>query len=192
VQDGLRGLSEFFTCINFRKNLCERGCETHSGGIHVQFIPQRPEHSASFSAYITLGRQTMRIIFSLLYAFVAVVAGLSGVQAAPINKCVIDGSVTYQQGPCPSTQARKDPTLEELNAAERTRRAAATSSAVATPKVMSPAPTAVHSSFRCDGRKYCTQMSSCAEARHFLANCPGVKMDGDNDGIPCEEQWCRP
>ena len=46
-------------------------------------------------------------------------------------------------------------------------------------------------SFKCDGRVYCSQMTSCAEAKFFLANCPGVKMDGDNDGIPCERQWCN-
>ncbi len=43
----------------------------------------------------------------------------------------------------------------------------------------------------CDGRTYCSQMTSCAEARYFLANCPNMKMDGDQDGEPCEEQWCR-
>jgi hypothetical protein len=46
-------------------------------------------------------------------------------------------------------------------------------------------------SFRCDGRIYCSQMTSCAEATFFLKNCPGVKMDGNNDGIPCEKQWCK-
>lgn len=45
--------------------------------------------------------------------------------------------------------------------------------------------------FACDGRQYCSQMSSCEEATYFLRNCPGVKMDGDGDGIPCESQWCR-
>ncbi|CAN7412805.1 excalibur calcium-binding domain-containing protein [Pseudomonas sp. LjRoot277] len=45
--------------------------------------------------------------------------------------------------------------------------------------------------FKCDGRKYCSQMTSCAEAKTFLQNCPGMEMDGDNDGIPCETQWCR-
>lgn len=44
--------------------------------------------------------------------------------------------------------------------------------------------------FRCDGRTRCPQMTSCAEATFFLRNCPGVQMDGDNDGIPCEDQWC--
>ncbi|MFM2447348.1 MAG: hypothetical protein RI936_1795, partial [Pseudomonadota bacterium] len=43
-----------------------------------------------------------------------------------------------------------------------------------------------------DGRTYCSQMTSCAEAKFFLANCPGVKMDGDRNGIPCEKQWCNP
>jgi cold shock CspA family protein len=43
---------------------------------------------------------------------------------------------------------------------------------------------------RCDGRVYCSQMTSCAEATYFLKNCPGTEMDGDNDGVPCEQQWC--
>ena len=44
--------------------------------------------------------------------------------------------------------------------------------------------------YSCDGRKHCSQMTSCEEATYFLKNCPGTKMDGDNDGIPCEQQWC--
>jgi endonuclease YncB( thermonuclease family) len=47
-------------------------------------------------------------------------------------------------------------------------------------------------SYRCDGRSYCSQMTSCAEATWFLQHCPGVKMDGDRDGVPCETQWCSP
>lgn len=46
------------------------------------------------------------------------------------------------------------------------------------------------STFKCDGRIYCSQMTSCEEAAFFLKNCPNVKMDGNNDGIPCEKQWC--
>ncbi|MBI4987356.1 MAG: excalibur calcium-binding domain-containing protein [Rhodocyclales bacterium] len=46
-------------------------------------------------------------------------------------------------------------------------------------------------SFKCDGRIYCSQMTSCEEATFFLRNCPGVKMDGNNDGVPCEKQWCK-
>lgn len=44
--------------------------------------------------------------------------------------------------------------------------------------------------FKCDGRTHCSQMTSCAEATYFLRNCPGTKMDGDGDGIPCEQQFC--
>jgi len=50
--------------------------------------------------------------------------------------------------------------------------------------------TAVPEQFACDGRTRCTQMTSCAEAMYFLNHCPGVQMDGDHDGTPCEQQWC--
>lgn len=45
-------------------------------------------------------------------------------------------------------------------------------------------------SYQCDGRQYCSQMTSCEEATWFLQNCPNTKMDGEGDGIPCENQWC--
>ncbi|HRD65986.1 MAG TPA: excalibur calcium-binding domain-containing protein [Candidatus Competibacter sp.] len=48
----------------------------------------------------------------------------------------------------------------------------------------------VTSSFKCDGRTHCSQMTSCEEATFFLRNCPNVKIDGNNDGVPCEKQWC--
>lgn len=44
--------------------------------------------------------------------------------------------------------------------------------------------------FQCDGRQYCSQMTSCAEAKYFIEHCPATQMDGDFDGEPCEEQWC--
>ena len=43
-----------------------------------------------------------------------------------------------------------------------------------------PTPTTTETGFKCDGRTYCSQMTSCAEATYFLKNCPGVKMDGNN------------
>jgi len=42
------------------------------------------------------------------------------------------------------------------------------------------------SKYRCDGRQYCSQMNSRAEAEFFINNCPDAKMDGDGDGVPCE------
>lgn len=44
--------------------------------------------------------------------------------------------------------------------------------------------------FHCDGRTLCTQMTSCEESEFFLRNCPNVQLDGDGDGVPCEQQWC--
>jgi cold shock CspA family protein len=44
--------------------------------------------------------------------------------------------------------------------------------------------------FTCDGRTHCSQMTSCEEAVYFLQNCPNTEMDGNNDGEPCERQWC--
>jgi len=45
--------------------------------------------------------------------------------------------------------------------------------------------------FLCDGRTRCTEMTSCAEATYFIRNCPNTRMDGDNDGVPCEDQHCN-
>jgi hypothetical protein len=70
-----------------------------------------------------------------------------------------------------------------------------------TPDSMAPASSGVddvadylvpdtRSQFSCDGRTRCSQMTSCEEAEYFLRNCPGVEMDGNNDGEPCESQWC--
>jgi Excalibur calcium-binding domain len=133
---------------------------------------------------------TMNSISSFVLVVASLVAVASRVEAAPMNKCIVNGTVTYQQGPCPSNQARKDPTLEELNAAEKKRRAAAASAAEASPREVAPAPAPIAGGFTCDGRTHCSQMRSCEEAKYFLANCPGVKMDGDRNGIPCEKQWC--
>ncbi|PCM43868.1 hypothetical protein CPA50_13575 [Marinobacter sp. ANT_B65] len=40
--------------------------------------------------------------------------------------------------------------------------------------------------FTCDGRQHCSQMRSRAEAEFFNKSCPNTKMDGDRDGVPCE------
>ena len=149
-------------------------------------------------------------ISSLLAWITGLLVVATGVNAAPMYKCMVNGTVTYQQDPCPTGQVRKPPTVQELNAAEKKRREAVVIStpekpasveektAVNPQRSEKPVPTSVNSpiastpssSFSCDGRKHCSQMKSCAEANYFLANCPGVKMDGDKDGIPCEEQWC--
>ncbi|UKE47351.1 excalibur calcium-binding domain-containing protein [Xanthomonas translucens pv. cerealis] len=75
-----------------------------------------------------------------------------------------------------------------------------TSSAVTTPTSIAPAtatapavPAAAAPAqhFQCDGRTHCAQMTSCEEATYCLRTCPGVQMDGNHDGVPCERQWCH-
>ncbi|UCV21623.1 cold shock domain-containing protein [Ferribacterium limneticum] len=51
-------------------------------------------------------------------------------------------------------------------------------------------PATIAGRFSCDGRRFCSDMTSCEEATYFLRNCPNTEMDGDGDGIPCESQWC--
>ncbi len=159
--------------------------------------------------------------------FAALLAPMSNAAAADFYKCTINGSITYQGEPCPTSEPPiKRPTIEQLNA-ERQKKlremgigaAAAPASAPRTgggllvpkptaspasewpslPQVAPGRPVAAPnralaplSTFRCDGRQHCSQMTSCAEAEFFLANCPGVKMDGNGhgNGVPCERQWC--
>jgi endonuclease YncB( thermonuclease family) len=39
---------------------------------------------------------------------------------------------------------------------------------------------------QCNGKRFCRQMTSCAEARFYFKVCQVHSLDGDNDGIPCE------
>jgi hypothetical protein len=45
-------------------------------------------------------------------------------------------------------------------------------------------------SFKCQGKVRCPEMTSCSEAKFYLSTCPNVEIDGDGDGIPCEDQLC--
>ncbi|RZA31409.1 MAG: cold-shock protein [Lysobacteraceae bacterium] len=60
--------------------------------------------------------------------------------------------------------------------------------ATAAPRTAAPTPS---TTFECDGRRTCSQMRSCDEARYFHRHCPNTSMDGNNDGEPCERQWCN-
>jgi len=43
----------------------------------------------------------------------------------------------------------------------------------------------------CKQKRYCSQMTSCSEAKYYLKICgKHARIDGDRDGIPCERQWC--
>ncbi len=124
--------------------------------------------------------------------------------SSQVFKCVINGSVTFQNSPCPVDKPVRPPTKDELNAERKKRLAESAAAAASAPRAASQGATSVPANqaasgdqapsrepaFRCDGSQHCSQMRSCAEAKYFLANCPGVKMDGNRDGTPCEQQWC--
>ncbi|MFY8042603.1 MAG: hypothetical protein ACOVOD_06720, partial [Rhodoferax sp.] len=120
--------------------------------------------------------------FSLTLAITYFLIASSGAEAQ-VFKCNVNGSVQYQQGPCQSSQPTQKPTVEELNA-ERKKHLAQEKERIPTSKLQArptaspeplgnvPAqiPTLQPSSFKCDSRKHCSQMASCAEAKYFLSN----------------------
>lgn len=99
------------------------------------------------------------IFFLVLVAFIVwVIAAGNSVDPAPI-------SVVAQTGSVPAPISTPTP-------------------------ILAPAPASTFinptANFSCDGRQYCSQMNSREEALFFIRNCPNTKMDGDNDGRPCE------
>lgn len=40
--------------------------------------------------------------------------------------------------------------------------------------------------FTCSGKRFCRQMTSCAEAHFYLRQCGVTSLDGNSDGEPCE------
>jgi endonuclease YncB( thermonuclease family) len=42
----------------------------------------------------------------------------------------------------------------------------------------------------CGAKRYCKQMTSCAEATAYLRQCRVLSLDGDGDGVPCDN-LCR-
>lgn len=38
----------------------------------------------------------------------------------------------------------------------------------------------------CGSKRYCKEMTSCEEAKFYLTQCGLSRLDGDGDGIPCE------
>lgn len=38
----------------------------------------------------------------------------------------------------------------------------------------------------CGAKRYCSEMTNCAEAKYYLAQCGVRSLDGDGDGVPCD------
>lgn len=45
-------------------------------------------------------------------------------------------------------------------------------------------------SWSCGNKDFCKQMTSCDEAKFYLKHCGVAKLDGDGDGLPCDN-LCR-
>ena len=117
---------------------------------------------------------------SSFLTWVAFVTGLfliaASVNAQQMYKCKVNGTVTYQQDPCPAVQFRKPPSVQELNAAEKKRRETVKevtpekptaveekvainpqrSEKLAATPANPPTASTPSSSFSCDGRQYCS------------------------------------
>jgi len=56
------------------------------------------------------------------------------------------------------------------------------------PQIETPEFSSQSQQYHCAGKVHCSEMDSCEEARYYLRNCPNIKIDGDGDGMPCEQQ----
>jgi len=53
-----------------------------------------------------------------------------------------------------------------------------------------PSKSAAVADTQCGSKRYCREMTSCAEAKFYLQQCGRSSLDGDRDGVPCESM-CR-
>jgi len=45
-------------------------------------------------------------------------------------------------------------------------------------------------SLHCEGKRFCSQMRSCAEASFYASHCPETQLEEDERGVPCGVQLC--
>lgn len=102
-----------------------------------------------------------------------------------IQKCTTkDGRVIYGDPPQGVKCATREPIKGNLTIVP-------SENFQTTKPKLATAKNTLNEKYQCDGRTHCSHMKSCEEAEFFLKNCPTVSMDGDQDGIPCEQQWCN-
>lgn len=133
-------------------------------------IPAKGDLARKHRPKQTIGQKTWPIVLTL-----AIAGAIWAVSENPLHGPTKLLAVATSQYP-PEEPRKVEPR-------EPTKSRAIATSAVTTRKEPTPA-------YRCEGNTRCPQMSSCAEARCHLENCPSTEMDGDGDGISCESQWC--
>lgn len=142
------------------------------GRLQAVRVMRPGEHAAPHRSQVARRARRPVRVTGVLFALLAVV-GIGSYIYSRLDRSV------------PPTQLA--PTTLPANGATATPRLAGRSKRAIT---TSASPISV-TDFKCDGRTRCSQMTSCEEARYFLQNCPNTQMDGDNDGEPCEQQWCN-
>lgn len=116
-------------------------------------------------------------------------------EAVQYKKCVTaEGQVIFGEVPANVTCAQEEDITSKISLVPAVSQSTPTTSATdvsqAPPSPTTEAPL-IQKGFACDGRTHCSQMRSCDEAKYFLEHCPNTEMDGNNDGVPCEKQWCN-
>ena len=137
-------------------------------------------------------------MFVLVFAVLYSVNGHGG-----IYKCTdANGHVVYSDTSCSNKADRQVVGMQPIQVAPYTSFFSALTEKIrgffksfsnnrtSSSEIPANASSAMQQTYQCDGRTYCSQMTSCEEATFFINNCPNTKMDGDNDGVPCESQWC--
>lgn len=135
---------------------------------HSVTRPQSTRPCPRTAAREAQAKSTSSVVTTALLVLAAVAAVAYAAARPSVNDPLIDDTGTASAAAGPVEEIRPARRVDQVAAARFVRPAAGT----------------------CDGRTRCTQMNSCAEARFFLDHCPGTKMDGDGDGVPCESQWC--
>ena len=136
----------------------------------------------------------LRTVLSLLTAAALLYAHGGGLDAQGGHNDRKNGGYHFHRGPL---AGRSFPSKSAAGEALRSSRAGADKSTAKAKSKDSESSSAAASGkdssstgFKCGEKRTCGQMSSCAEARFYLNECGLNRLDGDNDGTPCES-LCR-
>ncbi|PPT27853.1 cold-shock protein [Xanthomonas arboricola] len=150
-------------------------------GQHAAGPGARRQHAAARSPLPHRSLGLGKVMLLLLVAGAGGYAYLSRDALLPAPAPTETASAAPAPAPAPATRTLPDRAALQSSPAITPAAAAGTTSATT-------APTPHYS---CGGRKHCSQMTSCDDATWVLRNCPDTTMDGDHDGVPCEQQWCH-
>lgn len=163
--------------------------------IKDQLVKQRDgsnEHQPLVEVTLCVGTQPIKARLSLVTrtGYTAPLV-LGKPELEQLGASISVGEFTHEPV-CAATEtpANLDAPPPSAHATPAPQRPAVSTTSKTAPPVASAQAAPAEAKFTCDGRTRCPQMHSCEEATFFLHNCPNTQMDGDHDGIPCEDQLC--